>query len=391
MQNTQLGPIMQLLRLLTAWACVLCCCTGELLDLDRDGLPDDYEMQLAEAFAPHVYFHPDETYYPISAETFVNASTLLYHGSLYRGECVVESEGYFTAATLPSLHPPGPGCVPPIPAHMPKKMLRGASVAPVSEADTTGGGCSGAQTLVCVDAPELQEVQCSDRNYQEYVFSEYSDVAYDGTKGFSLELGPHNVNLLAQRRPAALRDTPVYVHVFPTPVERRNYGVDTVTIQYWFLYPFSGQADSTLQAGQHEGDWEHVSLVVHNNTHAIVNAYFAAHSHESSWLTAPDYEVEDGHVRVFVARNTHANYPSIGRKSRLGGLFSDECSSEGYLWKPDFFINMGEKEFPLPQTRWMRYNGFWGSSRRHYDGKLPFPTGFPPRTPCDQVDYWDKN
>lgn len=391
------------------------------VDVDRDGLDDAYEMSLAAAFSPHFYFHPGETYFPMAAEAFVNESTLVYRGSLYSGECVLGSKGFFTGDTLPSLHPPfdatpWESCMPRAPLHrliqqhqynappppsVPtlKSMLRGKRTT-----QDVGAAC-GAHSLVCFEFFDEEEeegnsapgssVRCSDLNYQEYVFSDYSDVAYDETKGFSLELGEETVSRFRHDNQSAaavtsfLEHTPVYVHVFPTPASR-GYEQPTVTVQYWLLFPFSGEAGAMLHVGQHEGDWEHVSLIVDNSTHAIVTAYFAAHSHESSWLTAPDYEVHDGHVRVFVAHNTHASYPTVGRKGRMGGVLSDECSSEGVVWQPDLFINMGERDLPMPNTRWLKYNGFWGSSRRNYGG-LPFPTGFPPRTPSYQTSYWLTN
>lgn len=393
-------------------------------DYDMDGLSDAYEQELAERFAPHVYFHPDETFFPVSAETFVNHSTLLYRGSLYSAECTIESKGSFQAHTLPVLRTPQAlrpweMCNPNAFAlkqerdhvytvtaqQLARKKLRGATSSSSGSSSVDANGSSSPsddlsdvckmKSLTCYefeypcDPTNNPVIQCVDNNYQEYVFSEHNDVAYDATKGFSLELGQDTVEkwFKGSSSPDELADVPAYVHVFPT--KNNNFPPDAITIQYWFLYPFSGQAEHTFHGGQHEGDWEHVSIVISNRTHVIYGAYFAAHSHESSWLTAPDYEVMDGHVRVFAALSTHANYPTVGHKSRELGLLVDECSSEGVQWQPRV-VNMGELNRPMPRARWLLYNGFWGSSRLLY-GPLPVPTGFPPRTPSYQSDYWLEN
>lgn len=390
-------------------------------DYDMDGLSDEYEQQLAERFVPHVYFHPDETFFPVSVETFVNHSTLLYRGSLYSAECTIESKGFFQAHTLPVLRTPqalrpwelcNPNLFPQrklgdrvygvAAQNIARKSLRGAAgtgsmslAADSAESSMTADLSEACQrkSLTCFefeypcDPTKNPVVQCVDNNYQDYVFAEYNDVAYDQTKGFSLELGPDTVFGVFKGVHQELDHVPTYVHVHPTM--HRNFPPDAITLQYWFLYPFSGEAESTFHGGQHEGDWEHVSIVVSNTTHAIYAAYFAAHSHESSWLHAPDYEVVDGHIRVFSALHTHANYPTVGHKPREMGLLVDQCSSEGIQWQPHP-VNIGELNRPMPNTRWTLFNGFWGSSRLLY-GSLPMPTGFPPRTPTNQADYWSVN
>jgi hypothetical protein len=435
----------------------------DAVDEDGDGVPDAWEQYVADFFSPHIYFHPDETYFPVAVETFVNHSTLLYAGSLYSGMCVMEDKGFFTADTLPALqeadtplpwelcgddyHPPrvlparfnfgkraGTLSIPAAAASTPgrgTRMLRGeggssrsGSQHDVSRGsrDSSGSGSGsdahvtenehaeeeeldmcGAHSLTCFElvyagdgdsagGKEDIRTQCIDSDFQEYVFAEHNDVASDSFKGFSLELGETVVNRHFSTPVTNVREldyVPVYAHVFPPPLSHPKYAPDTLVIQYWMLYPCSGKAEDTFSAGQHEGDWEHVSLIVSNSTLAIHAAYFAAHSHESMWLAAPDYEVHDGHVRLFVARNTHASYPTIGRKPRMGGMVYDECSSEGLMWAPRVIINVGERERPMQNTRWLRYNGFWGSVRATYNtGRLPFPTGSPPRTPPAQKDYW---
>lgn len=384
-------------------------------DYDMDGLSDAYEQELAERFVPHIYFHPDETFFPVDVETFVNHSTLLYRGSLYSSECTLETKGFFQAHTLPVMRTPQALrpwelCNPDLFAQhkmgehvyavkgqdVVRKKLRGSASLEVDSSEKLTADLNEAckqKSLTCFefeypcDRTNTPIVQCVDNNYQEYVFSEYNDVTYDQTKGFSLELGPDTVHGYFKGVPENFNDVPTYVHVHPT--QHGNFPPDAITLQYWFLYPFSGEAEGTFHGGQHEGDWEHVSLVISNRTHVIYSAYFAAHSHESSWLIAPDYEVVDGHIRVFSALHTHANYPTVGHKPRAGGLLVDQCSSEGMVWSPRP-VNVGELNRPMPNTRWLMYNGFWGSSRLLY-GSLPVATGFPPRTPSYQADYWLMN
>ena len=73
-----------------------------------------------------------------------------------------------------------------------------------------------------------------------------------------------------------------------------------------------------LMAGAHEGDWEHVSILVSPSFEHIAAVYLSAHSHEARWLLPGSFSVQEGtHVDVFVALNSHASYQTPGHKQRI--------------------------------------------------------------------------
>jgi hypothetical protein len=214
----------------------------------------------------------------------------------------------------------------------------------------------------------------------------------DNYQGFYLELGKDEVSAVAHE--GFDNHAPVYVHVFPT---RNNMFQDSITIQYWLFYPFNGPVIDAVGIGAHEGDWEHVSIVVHNTTHKVQGVYMAAHSHDAMWLDAKDVSWTDGHLDVFVALHTHASYEKPGRHE-LRILFNksfiyDYASMLGTAWIPDLIMNMGEKEFPSQAAPWLRFNGYWGSKRLSYASHLvaPLDSASPPQGPAHQTDYWNLN
>lgn len=146
------------------------------------------------------------------------------------------------------------------------------------------------------------------------------------------------------------------------------------------------------------GDWEHVSIVIDAASETIVAVYFAAHSHEAFWLEPWQLRIDDeSHVHVFTALHTHASYESPGEKRRRLELLprvhlTDYCRDDGLTWTPSVFVNLGEDGHPYPETQWTHFNGHWGSRRRAYSPvPLLLDTGFPPRGPTHQTDYWFLN
>jgi hypothetical protein len=186
--------------------------------------------------------------------------------------------------------------------------------------------------------------------------------------------------------------TPVYVHVFPTVNDAFPPG--SITIQYWLFYPFNGPVQHSVAAGAHEGDWEHVSVVVHNVTHDVLGVYMAAHDHSAFWLSRHNVTFAGSHVHVFVSMFTHAAYETPGQhvraRARDLGPITDYCDVSGAAWFPHNVVNVGERYFPMKEAPWLLFNGYWGSRRLQYSAApLQLDTGMPPLGPAHQTDYWN--
>ncbi len=101
--------------------------------------------------------------------------------------------------------------------------------------------------------------------------------------------------------------------------------VDTVNnvIQYWFFYAFNGG-----DLNRHEGDWEMIQVVLTGGQPSEV--MFSQHyaGQKARWSQV---DKEGEHVKVYVARGSHANYikPYAGKI----GLASDTVGDNGKNFK----------------------------------------------------------
>lgn len=342
-----------------------------LWDNDFDGIHDGTEMELAKTFAPILHFHEGEHFFPADVNSFLNHSRLFFRSS----DIVPDCEVFVSAgAALPTLR-------------FGRSALRGTAFNVDVEAALAASELHACEssTLRCttVEYPLMpvrrQAVECV---HVPRVDSSTKDSA------FYLEVGGDYINRLS----AALNpDVPVYVHVFPTM--NQNFPADSISIQYWFFYPFHGPIQTFVAAGAHEGDWEHVTVVINNRTHDILGVYLAEHAHEAFWLTKQDVTFTDTHVHVFPAMLTHAFYesPMEHRRARTPdlGTLVDFTSMQGVAWMPHNMVNMGERHFPGEGAQWLSYNGYWGSKRIRYSHTpLQLDTGHVPLGPAFQDDYW---
>jgi hypothetical protein len=121
-------------------------------------------------------------------------------------------------------------------------------------------------------------------------------------------------------------------------------------IQYWFFYAFNGG-----NLNRHEGDWEMVQVVLSNG--APVQVMYSQHE---SGVSARWEQVdkEGDHVKVYVARGSHANY--IKSYSGKIGLASDDVGDNGRIIKPMGLDSNGYAIELLATQPWLSFGGHWG-------------------------------
>jgi hypothetical protein len=307
---------------------------------------------------PRYFFHHKETFFPTHVEQFVDHATLYYQHHAYAPYCefVTHSEYGFPLPVLTVSHDGVQYCM--------DAVERGVT--------KLRGDCN------------LKSIQCELQNNTRHNVIQCSSASARVDQMFFLHVGraldaPFNAS------------APVYTHVSKNDYHP-DFPADAFVVQYWSFYVFNGALDDMLMAGAHEGDWEHVTVVVSADERELLGVYMAAHSHEGQWLK-PGAFVQTGHaVHVYVALHTHASYPSQGVKKRINdnvmySFLHDHCSNDGVVWHPDTVINMGEQAVPL--VPWAYYNGYWGSKKLGYSFiPLPFDSASPPRGPMHQADYW---
>jgi hypothetical protein len=167
------------------------------------------------------------------------------------------------------------------------------------------------------------------------LLSEYTTDEYylDNQRG-TVAVGDNGIENDYQSQMAALGYT-VYAHV------------DTVNnvIQYWFFYAFNGG-----DLNRHEGDWEMVQVALSGGQPSEV--MFSQH-YAGQKATWSQVEKEGEHVKVYVARGSHANY--IKPYSGKVGLASDQVADNGKILRP------GEYNIVVLDTQpWLSFGGRWG-------------------------------
>jgi hypothetical protein len=123
-----------------------------------------------------------------------------------------------------------------------------------------------------------------------------------------------------------------------------TYGIVDI-VQYWFFYAFNNG-----ELNQHEGDWEMVQIVFENGEPSWV-AYSQHHS--GQFGTWSQVEKEGTHIKVYVARGSHANY--LRSYSGKLGIASDIVGANGLVLNPsDYTLKDVEIQ------SWIDFSGRWG-------------------------------
>ena len=159
------------------------------------------------------------------------------------------------------------------------------------------------------------------------------DYYLDNQRG-TVAVGDNGIENDYQNSIATLGYT-IYAHIDPS----KN------VIQYWFFYAFN---DGDLN--RHEGDWEMIQVVLSNGepTEVMFSQHYGGQ--KATWSQV---EKEGDHVKVFVARGSHANY--IKPYSGKVGLASDTVGDNGKILRPaEYKINI------LNEQPWLNFAGHWG-------------------------------
>jgi hypothetical protein len=163
---------------------------------------------------------------------------------------------------------------------------------------------------------------------------------YQDTNNFYLDnilgtISDDNIITHYQQTRAAWGYT-VYYRVF-------TQGSQTI-LQYWMFYAFNKG-----ELNQHEGDWEMVQVQLEQGvpTKVMVSQHYSGQ--QASWNQV---ERDDTHVKIYVARGSHANYLR-SYSGMMGG--SDRVGANGVM--------LSSSEYTLEQLQgqgWLNFAGRWG-------------------------------
>ena len=129
----------------------------------------------------------------------------------------------------------------------------------------------------------------------------------------------------------------------------------STVVQYWMFYAFNKG-----ELNQHEGDWEMVQIIFSGGEPQLVS-YSQHHSgQKASW---DQVEKDENHIKVYVARGSHANY--LRSYSGKLGIASDIVGSNGVVLKSNDYQlkNLELEDF-------LTFRGKWGEVGEDESGAL---------------------
>lgn len=213
----------------------------------------------------------------------------------------------------------------------------------------------------------------SDEEYFPCPIQDYIEsaelVTSNGTKS---PLTPEKIGIeYADMKDSVLRIPPEKYRSDVLSMMRTPFYVSTgiedgyIRITYWFFYPYSGPlyiccprtSCQSVPVGQHQSDFEHVTMYFDQSTYEFIKMYYSAHRNvDGVWVQAKDVEfIEHDNVLrpvVYSALSTHGSYPQGKCYARICGFGSD-VTNQGYAWCPHL-------EFIDENTVWNKYSGAIG-------------------------------
>jgi len=125
----------------------------------------------------------------------------------------------------------------------------------------------------------------------------------------------------------------------------QNAATGLTVIQYWMYYAFN-----LGELNKHEGDWEMVQIVFEQGEPSWVS--YSQH-HSGQQVSWNQVEKDGNHIKVYVARGSHANY--LRSFSGKLGVSSDYVGANGKVLK------LGDYDLSDLETQlWLNYRGRWG-------------------------------
>ena len=117
---------------------------------------------------------------------------------------------------------------------------------------------------------------------------------------------------------------PVNAKAFPAKARDPNVPSGLIALEYWFYYPYNyfplltnaGLMNGAPLAGDdenndlHQGDWEHIDVLLDPHTHAPLWLYLARHSFEGQFIpwNSPQIQFDEGHPLLQAAFGGHPTY-----------------------------------------------------------------------------------
>ena len=280
-------------------------------------------------YAPMVYLHPDEKYWPENPVTFIHNSSLNWFHEGGCGYQEVAARGSVQAARL------GKESSTPYTASPDFPTINRAS---------------------CVPIPGI-EFQADDytrpwdekrKDYNSF----WKDSFYE-REGFYLDQDDSDsVRQGIKSIPGNL--------IYPGAQVFYEY-VPGQYVTYWFFYAyddftFPHPVLGNVSLQHHEGDWERISVQL-DSSDLPLNVFYYSHSDGqiAYWQTIDKYE--GTHPVVYSAKGSHASYPSEGLQQTQ--CYRDICAHDSTARGPQWLT--WENLQKVEAQPWYNFGGAWGA------------------------------
>ena len=172
-----------------------------------------------------------------------------------------------------------------------------------------------------------------------------------------------------------------YVHV--------NEGSDYWDIQFWFFYAYNGNGTLGLTLsglgyktprsyftlapfGEHEADWEHVTLRIDKATHQLREVCMSQHG-DPTWFAPNQLQRFNDQVVIFASLNGHASFPTMA---------DNPTFSQDWTW-----LGTGLQFCLINRTS--AGPAMLDSAKNHQVISAPMITDGPPQEPL-WVNFWNR-
>jgi hypothetical protein len=149
--------------------------------------------------------------------------------------------------------------------------------------------------------------------------------------------------------PARSSEWRAYIQVRPS-----SYPGATHDLQVWYFFPYN----DNIGGANHEADWEHMTISLSDEP-AVVSVFYATHDAGHRIDDLAQLQWVDTHVVGYVADGSHATYERAG--DHPGPVVADHAYEGGPVWQTwTNFKNLGQVGKVLNGQDWVRYGGRWG-------------------------------
>jgi hypothetical protein len=290
------------------------------------------------AFAPMVHFAPDERWFPMGGQWFVDRSILGWSANLICPDPKIAA---------------GPATTAPAAAGLPRLRASGLGKGPPYRYAETTADCK-------TQGPRRFVANEHNRPYDK----KGESTSLDTTEGFFLDLD--NVARTGEARPELKGDrlpigsVPAYAETKREEVD----GEDGLKISYWLLYGLhkAGEYGLRFWEATHEGDWERFDVLVKRRGADGYEPFAVRYRYEGKRRQAPWGRLKlsgpDGtHPVISAERGTHQMSPANRSSCRDCPRWDTWAALE-----------------PLDDQPWNGFGGAWG-------GWAPTPAGTGPLGP----------